>query len=131
MKPLAKILFSMLFVALFSTANAQSDLFADNAVSAPTNIAALYKSNDKITISEFMPNQANNSSLVSVKCTDPLNVQVKVFNMDGNLAKQQSYTLEKGVNELNVNMNDLSAGMYMVQFYSKEGSAVRRFVKAD
>ena len=131
MKHLNNTLFLILLVASFGTINAQSDLLADNTVYAPSNIAALYKSDEKITISEFMPNQTNNSSLVSVKCATPVTVQVKVFKMDGNMAKQESHSLDKGVSELNINMNDLAAGMYMVQFYSKEGSAVRRFVKAN
>lgn len=131
MKNLNKILFLIVLIASFRTMNAQSDLLADNTVYAPSNIAALYKSDDKITISEFMPNQTENSSLVNVKCAAPITVQVKIFKMDGNMAKQESHNLAKGVNELNINMNDLAAGMYMVQFYSKEGSAVRRFVKAN
>ena len=120
-----------MLIASFRTMNAQSDLLADNTVYAPSNVAALYKSDDKITISEFMPTQAANNSLVTVKCANPITVQVKIFRMDGNMAKQESRELDKGVNELNINMNDLAAGMYMVQFYSKEGSAVRRFVKAN
>ncbi len=131
MKHLNKTLFLIVLIASFGTINAQSDLLADNTVTVPSNIAALYKSDNKVTISEFMPNQTENSSLVSVKCSDPITMQVKVFNMDGNLAKQESHALNTGVNELNINLNDLSAGMYMVQFYSKEGSAVRRFVKAN
>lgn len=127
-----KTLFSIAFIACIGTTYAQSDLLADNTVYAPSNIAALYKSDSKITISELMPNQTNGSaSTVSIKCAVPTTVQVKVFNMDGNMAKQESHTLDSGVNELNVNLNDLATGMYMVQFYSKEGSAVRRFVKSN
>ena len=131
MKHLNKILSLLLLIASFGMVNAQSDLLADNVVSAPSNIAALYKSDEKITISEFMPNETHNSSLVSIKCLTPLTVQVKIFKMDGNMAKIESHTLDKGVSELSIDMNDLAAGMYMVQFYSKEGSAVRRFVKPD
>jgi methionine-rich copper-binding protein CopC len=119
-----------MLVAFSGKIKAQSDLLADNAPYVPANIASLYKSDDKITISELMASQHNNTQ-VSVKCAVPLTVQVKVFNMDGNMAKQESHTLNKGVNELNINMDDLAAGTYMVQFYSKEGSAVRRLVKAD
>ncbi len=130
MKHLNKILFVAMLVAFSGKIKAQSDLLADNAPYVSANIASLYKSDDKITISELMASQHNNTQ-VSVKCAVPLTVQVKVFNMDGNMAKQESHTLNKGVNELNINMDDLAAGTYMVQFYSKEGSAVRRLVKAD
>lgn len=131
MKHLNKLLVSFALLAFCGSVHAQSDLLADNTVTAPANLSTLYKSNDKITISELMPNLTNETSMVNIKCTVPMNVQIKFFNMDGNMVKQESYTLDKGVNELNVNASNLSAGIYMVQFYSKEGSAVRRFVKSN
>lgn len=130
MKHLTKTLFSILLVASFGTIKAQSDLLADNTAYAPSNIVALYHNDEKITFSELMPKQEN-TSLVTVKCANATKVQVKYFNMDGNMAKQESRTLDKGVNELDINTADLAAGMYMVQFYSSEGSAVRRLVKAN
>jgi len=130
MKHLTKTLFSILLVASFGTIKAQSDLLADNTAYAPSNIVALYHNDEKITFSELMPKQEN-TSLVTVKCANSTKVQVKYFNMDGNMAKQELRTLDKGVNELDINTADLAAGMYMVQFYSSEGSAVRRLVKAN
>ncbi len=131
MKQLNKTLFLIVLFATIGTMNAQSELIADNTAYSPSNIASLYKSDDKITISDFMPNLTNNSTLVSVKCLVPLTVQVKVFSIDGNMAKAESHSLDKGVSEINVDINDLAAGSYMIQFYTKEGSAVRRFVKTN
>ena len=132
MKHLTKTLFSILLVASFGTLKAQSDLLADNTAYAPSNIVALYHNDEKITFSELMPKQEQeNTSQVTVKCASATKVQVKYFNIDGNMAKQELRTLDKGVNELDINTTDLAAGMYMVQFYSSEGSAVRRLVKAN
>lgn len=112
-------------------ASAQSDLFADNSEPVPSAIAAMFKSEDKITISEFLlsPEYKSNETRVNIRCTTPQVVQVKVFNMDGNLTQQSAYQLDKGISELSLDMSALSSGTYMVQFYSKEGSAVRRLVK--
>jgi len=112
-----------------SSAQAQSELIADNAVIAPSNLSSLIKSNDKITISELMSDIVTEKPIINVRCAVPLNVQVKYFNLEGNLIKKDSYDLDKGVSELNVNAEGLAEGTYMVQIYSKEGSAVRRFVK--
>jgi hypothetical protein len=123
---------SFLLIALIAVAGkvqAQSELIADNAVISPSNLTSLIKSNDKITISELMSDIASEKPIINVRCAVPLNVQVKYFNLDGNLVKKDSYDLDKGVNELNVNAEGLVEGTYMVQIYSKEGSAVRRFVK--
>ena len=49
--------------------------------------------------------------------------------MTGNMAKQEAYDLVKGSNELKVNTDNLDVGVYMVQFYSANGSALRRIVK--
>jgi hypothetical protein len=133
MKHLKNTLFLIVLIASFGTINAQSDLLAVNTVPAPTNIAAVYTAQEKIKISEFMPDASanTNSSMVSVKCLVPVTMKVKVFNMNGEMAKEESRSLNVGLNEFNVDMSDLSKGMYMVQFYSTEGSAVRRFMKID
>jgi len=133
MKHLNKILFLIVLIVSVGKMSAQSDLLAVNIVPVPSNIAAVYASQEKIRISEFMPNASSNtnSSMVSVKCLVPVQMKVKVFNMNGQMAKEETRELAMGVNEFTVDMNDLSKGMYMVQFYSKEGSAVRRFMKVD
>ncbi len=129
MKHLSNLFLLVTLMIVCSKVQAQSELIADNAVVAPSNLSSLFKSNEKITISELMSDIASERPIINVRCAVPLNVQVKYFNLDGNLVKKDSYDLEKGVNELNVNAEGLVDGTYMVQIYSKEGSAVRRFVK--
>lgn len=131
MKPYNNIALLLLLLLMSGITYAQSELVAENASFTPSNAAALFKSDDKITISEFVQDLTNANPTVNVKCQIPLAVQVKVFNMDGNMAKLETYQLEKGLTELNLKLDDLAAGSYMVQIYSKEGSAVRRFVKPN
>ncbi|HNE49840.1 MAG TPA: T9SS type A sorting domain-containing protein [Chitinophagales bacterium] len=129
MKHLTNLFLLVILMIVCSSAQAQSELIADNAVIAPSNLSSLIKSNDKITISELMSDIVTEKPIINVRCAVPLNVQVKYFNLEGNLIKKDSYDLDKGVSELNVNAEGLAEGTYMVQIYSKEGSAVRRFVK--
>lgn len=129
-----KILCVIALVACFGKMNAQSDLLAINTVNkvtVPAEISAMYASEEKIKVSDFIQNPANNASLVRVKCNVPVTMQVKIFTMDGDMAKEETHTLNSGVNDLNVNLDNLAVGTYMVQFYSTEGSAVRRFIKMN
>lgn len=128
-----KILCVIALVACFGKMNAQSDLLAINTVSkvsVPADITAMI-SEEKIKVSDFIQNPANNASLVRVNCNVPVTMQVKVFTMDGDMAKEETHTLNSGMNDLNVSLDNLAVGTYMVQFYSKEGSAVRRFIKMN
>ncbi|MDB5227209.1 MAG: hypothetical protein JWN78_1402 [Bacteroidota bacterium] len=127
-----KIMLMILLIACASKMKAQSDLLAMNVTSSiPSEVIARYNAEEKLRISDFTPNPANNNSIVNVNCVHPTSMQVKFFTLNGDMAKEESYNLEKGMNELNVNLNDLSKGIYMVQFYSKEGSAVRKMVKPE
>ena len=133
MNPLNKILLLFVLVASIGNINAQNDLLAINTEPVPYSVAAVFAAQEKIKISEFMPNVSTNSSssLVSVKCLMPLTMKVKVFNLKGEMAIEESRELATGLNEFSVDMSNLEKGMYMVQFYSKEGSAVRRYMKLD
>ena len=127
-----KTLSLILVLTCFGKANAQSDLFAMNTTSATAaNVADLYKSDDKVVISDFkrIAGNENNAPVVTVKAETSVSMQVRIFTLNGDLAKEESHAVENGVNDVKVDMSDLSQGVYMVQFYTKEGSALRRFVK--
>jgi hypothetical protein len=49
--------------------------------------------------------------------------------MNGDFVNEETYPLNSGINELKLNVDDLTKGAFMVQFYTNEGSAVRRFIK--
>jgi hypothetical protein len=129
-----KTLSLIVLVTCFGKMNAQSDLLALNAVntiSVPAEVAALYGNEEKIKVSDFTQNPISNSTLVRVKCATAVTMQVKVFNLNGDMAKEETHTLNGGTSDVTVDMDSLAAGTYMVQFYTKEGSAVRRFIKTN
>ncbi len=128
-----KALLMILLIACASKMKAQSDLLAMNTItsSIPSEVIARYNAEEKIRISDFTPNPANNNTIVNVNCVNPTPMKVKFFTLNGDMAKEESYNLERGTNELNVDLNGLAKGIYLVQFYSTEGSAVRKVVKPD
>ena len=133
MKKLSTFLLLILLFTSIGKINAQSDLLTDNTVPVSSNIDSIYANDEKISIIEFMPTEMANitSSLVSVKCLVPITMKVNVFNMNGQMAKDEIRNLAVGINQFSVDMSNLAKGMYMVQFYSEEGSAVRRFIKMN
>ena len=127
-----KILSLLILVTLFGKMNAQSGLLAVNSINnvqAPNQEAALYNEQEKIRIGDITEDPANSKSLVRINSLLQLTMQVKVFDMNGDLAKIETHNLNNGINDLKVDMGSLAAGTYIVQFYTKEGSAIRRFVK--
>lgn len=133
MKPV--IFKSLALIVLISTItklNAQNGLLAINTVNtvqSPNKEAALFNDEEKIRISDITEDPANKSSLVRINSVMQLTMQVKVFDMNGDLAKIETHTVNSGVTDVNVDLNSLAAGTYMIQFYTKEGSAIRRFIK--
>jgi hypothetical protein len=129
-----KSLSLLLLLVCFGKMNAQSDLLAFNAVTtetAPSEMIAKFVAEEKIKISDFYPNPSSSNTIVSIKCLSPIAMKVKFFTMNGDLAKEETHSLDKGDNQISVDMNSLDKGIYMVQFYSKEGSAVRRIIKMN
>jgi hypothetical protein len=126
-----KTLSLILVMTCFGKANAHSDLFAMNTAPTAVNVAVLYKSDDKVVISDFKRISAadSNAPVVTVKAENSISMQVRIFTLNGDLAKEETHAVENGVNDVKVDMSDLTQGVYMVQFYTKEGSALRRFVK--
>lgn len=129
-----KTLTLLLILMNFGKLHAQSDLLSYNSVNsvaATGEVLASYKADEKFRISDFMPNPANANSSVSVSVDVPVQVKVKFFSMNGDLVREEAFNLDKGQSNLSVDAAGLEKGIYMVQFYSKEGSAVRRFMKLD
>lgn len=126
-----KALSLTLLIATFGTMNAQSDLFAMNTAPSSATVADLFRSDDKVVISDFkrVAGTEMNTPVVSVKAEANVTMQVRIFTLNGELAKEEAHALENGVNDLKVDMSELTQGVYMVQFYTNEGSALRRFVK--
>jgi len=120
------MLLSIVFIAYVGTTFSQSDLLAEN-VSMSASTFANFQNEDKITFSDLI--QQKNKTQLTVNTSTPTTIQVKYFNISGNMAKQETASLNKGLNEVDVNLDNLANGVYMVQFYTTQGSVVRRIVK--
>ncbi len=121
-----------LMVVCFGKTYAQDDLLAYSSPSTnPNNITTRFTVEEHVKVSDFFANQTSSNPTVSVKSMNPIQMKVRIFMTNGDLVKEELLDLNSGLNEVNLDMEDLTKGIYMVQFYSKEGSALRRIVKMD
>ncbi|MDB5229134.1 MAG: hypothetical protein JWN78_3327 [Bacteroidota bacterium] len=122
----------ILMVICYGKANAQSDLLASLYSSVPNNISTRF-TEENVKVSDLIldPTSAIASAMVNVNSINPITMKIRIFMNNGNLVKEESFSLNSGSNELNVEMNDLAKGVYIVQLYSNEGSAVRKIIKMD
>ncbi|MEZ5045865.1 MAG: fibronectin type III domain-containing protein [Chitinophagaceae bacterium] len=66
------------------------------------------------------PNPVRNILNVEVTATAKENTTVKVFDMSGRLVKQLQANTEVGVNNLSIDLSDVSNGLYSVQVYAND-----------
>ena len=126
-----KTLTLLILIVCSGKLKAQNELLSLNT--APAINTKSYAADDILVISDFksMAESRKNMPVVTVRSTNAATMHVRIFTMNGELEKEESRMIDDGMNDVEVDMSDLSAGVYMVQFYTKDGSALRRFLKAQ
>jgi len=84
--------------------------------------------NEKFQLSNIIPVSAS-EQFVKVQILKPLELKVKVFTMNGVMALEETHDLQSGTTQVSLNFSTLQSGYYMVQFYTQDGSALRRYIK--
>mgnify|MGYP000144419925 CR=1 FL=1 len=56
-------------------------------------------------------------------------MNVSILNVTGQVMLSEQHNLNSGENRVNVLMNDLPAGIYMLRLQSKEGVITQKIVK--
>lgn len=85
---------------------------------------------DKFTLFEAYPNPFNPSTKIKFNLSQAGNVSLKIYNVMGQLVKtviENTYK-EKGVYELNVNMNNYSSGIYFYQLTQGKQGMTKKMV---
>lgn len=71
------------------------------------------------------PNPATN--VINVNSSDAIGVnQIQITDLNGRIVKDVTFD---GVSEIQVNIGDLTSGMYMMNIVSEEGTAVKKIVR--
>ena len=92
---------------------------------------AMINSQEKLMISQLMPNPAERYSVARIVSNDDLDMSVKIFTLDGRFVRQDVHSISKGESEISVDVSLLAKGTYIIQFSSIQGTEVRRLIKMD
>ncbi|MDB5227343.1 MAG: hypothetical protein JWN78_1536 [Bacteroidota bacterium] len=117
----------LLLVTCTGKIKAQSSLLSFNQSNTVLDLTA----SEKLKFGDLMLNASCSNSKVKLNSKVPVNVKVRIFNANGKKMMENIYPVTPGLTELNLNLSTLPQGAYFVQFYSKEGSALRQFVKNE
>jgi hypothetical protein len=78
----------------------------------------------------LFPNPVVNEANVSVTLLKESQLQVSVFSVDGKIIRNQSVNATTGLNNLNMNLSDLNAGIYMMVLSDDNNKiATKSFIK--
>ncbi len=90
--------------------------------------AAVGELSADIFSAKIFPNPALNTATLSFSVEKDLNLSVKIYDMLGReITSQSNRRYLKGSYSMDVNVNNLAAGLYLVNFLSEEGQKTMRF----
>jgi len=78
---------------------------------------------------EIYPNPTQQNAVLSLNLPEKANVKTEVYNQNGQLLAKESYELPEGVNELQLPVNNLPNGMYVIRVHVDEQILQQKFVK--
>ena len=102
-----------------------------NPLSAQIGVAEAIAIEEKLKISTSIPNPLNNNPQFNVESKSLTEMKVRIFSMHGDIIRDELHTLITGITVLTLDIQDLASGTYMIQFYTNEGSVLRRIVKME
>ncbi len=94
-----------------------------------SNTVSLVHNCNEILILSLAPNPVHNMLKITVSTGRQSNVDFKVHNMTGSLVKQWHSNIAEGNNTIEMNMEELPAGVYTLFVSAKDANAVSRFIR--
>ena len=79
---------------------------------------------------KLYPNPVNDKVTFEFSLNKPSTIKVNVFDITGRMVKYYDLGIQNaGNNKSNLNLSELSAGTYILQLQTKEGSFSKKFIK--
>ena len=89
----------------------------------------LCETSDKNKNISIYPNPANNQVNLKFSSASEQYGQVEVYNINGSKIMSLPANISTGVNTININTADLTAGNYFVSLVTNEGTTNKRFTR--
>ncbi len=87
------------------------------------------KENDAISITQLYPMPISDELNIDFFSNDAEAIDIVILDMTGKTCKTKTFNSKTGENNIKIDMNDLIAGMYMVQLKSEKGTISRKVIK--
>lgn len=115
-------------IALRATSDYGNDMFIDNVnlrVGQPTGIDEVLNTH-KINL---YPNPVNDRLMVELEMKANISGTFQISNALGQMIHTTQENLTQGMNRIELNTQDLAAGIYFLSIQTDEGTVLRKFVK--
>jgi hypothetical protein len=88
------------------------------------------KDKEKFTIKALLPTLITHSAVLQIDAVKQIKVKVEITNFTGIPVQNSVYKLEKGANQIQLNLSALNIGAYQLTVYTNDGEAKTiRFIK--
>ncbi|MCD4724761.1 MAG: T9SS type A sorting domain-containing protein [Bacteroidales bacterium] len=77
-------------------------------------------------ISEIYPNPAKHGASINIRLNKPSSLKLSIFNTSGQVMQEELYELDQGQSLMNINLQNLSSGVFYVYFRFSEGFTLTR-----
>jgi len=102
---------------------------AFNNISADCNPGGFKKNlSNNVNSFEIYPNPSNSNARIVIDLKEEGNVNVNIFNTIGQLVKTTNPKGQPGENKMNVDLNDLSPGIYMVKVNVGNATSTKKLI---
>ncbi len=89
----------------------------------------LFNVEQPLSISSIVPNPATKSITVNLFAINEKNVHTEIFSMDGKRIYEGDYKTLKGQNKQVIEVENYTAGTYLIRLTQEKYSTIRQFVK--
>lgn len=98
-------------------------LYIDNATGV-----SLIATPEKLTVSNYSPNPAMLSSVLSVGVPVGGVARMEMTDLIGNRISERTLSLDKGMNRVTVDLSDIRPGIYLTKIYFGKDAVLRRLI---
>lgn len=119
--------YSLIKYSVINTANTNDSLqFSLKYDNSATSIAEL--NNNSLSAFDLFPNPATDVTVLKVNSQKSMDAKVIIYNALGAIVSEKPVTILEGKNKIEVNVSDLSAGVYFTQIKMGSGIVTKKLI---
>ena len=118
--------YSLVKYSVINTANTSDSLQFTIKYNGPLGVSELAA--NSLSSFELFPNPATDATVLKVNSQKAMDVKVIVFNALGAIVSEKPVAIIEGKNKIEINVSDLSSGVYFAQIKMANGALTKKLV---